>query len=272
MPWRSITLPNGSSIPQIAFGSAPRRSEGAQVKSVDNLTHAIRSGFRHIDTAQQYGNEDFVGAAIQASGLPRHELWITTKWSDGNKSPEESCRVSLSKLGLDYIDLYIVHHEWTCQGDFAGSWRRMEDLAEKGLVRNIGLSAFGLEKTREILQHCRIKPAVNMILFHPNVLKDTLPLLACMKQHGIALGAYSVCKPLWQDSQSSLLPALEDIAGRYQATADQILLSWARAKDAIIFTSSTSNERMQGYMQAGDVILDDEDVRRIDRAGQNIRI
>ena len=89
----------------------------------------------------EYGNEESVGEAIRASGIPRDQFWITTKWSDGAISVRESCQASLKKLGVDYIDLYMVHHEWTCNGDPVGAWKQMEEMVDEGFVRNIGLSA-----------------------------------------------------------------------------------------------------------------------------------
>ena len=156
MPWSAITLSDGNIAPAIAFGSASRRSPGAENKSVDHLLGALGSGFKHLDTAQreslvnltftsecilEYGNESDVGQAIRESKLARDEIFITTKWSDGSMPARQACEASLKALGVKYIDLYVIHHTWTCNGDIAGAWRQMEEIKEAGLASSIGLSA-----------------------------------------------------------------------------------------------------------------------------------
>lgn len=137
MPFHDVKLNDGRSIPAIGFGSwkIPRDQATSQTDQ------AIEVGFDHIDTAQVYYNEEEVGQAIKESGLSRKDIWVTTKWSgvDG-KGPTQSCHESLEKLGLDYIDLYLIHSPRLVQGDYRGKWEEMEKLVKDGKVKSIGVS------------------------------------------------------------------------------------------------------------------------------------
>nr|XP_031858645.1 uncharacterized protein CI109_006025 [Kwoniella shandongensis]KAA5525717.1 hypothetical protein CI109_006025 [Kwoniella shandongensis] len=269
MTWARIRLSDGHTAPGIAFGSATRRSTGATSKSVTHILTALKNGFVHLDTAQQYGNEGDVGEAIRQSGIPREQLFITTKWSEGDMSPRQACEESLKQLGTDYIDLYVIHHTWTAKPDIKTAWRAMEELQQEGLVRSIGLSAFGYDEVKAILEDCKVKPAVNMIMLHPSVLSETQPLLDLMAENDIVPGGYSSLKPLWDDGAGSTVrETASDIAQALHRSPEHVLLRWCAAKGAIVYTSSTSLERIESLIPAGDVEISSEHVKKLDEAGR----
>ncbi|WWD15580.1 hypothetical protein CI109_100002 [Kwoniella shandongensis] len=249
MTWARIRLSDGHTAPGIAFGSATRRSTGATSKSVTHILTALKNGFVHLDTAQR---------------IPREQLFITTKWSEGDMSPRQACEESLKQLGTDYIDLYVIHHTWTAKPDIKTAWRAMEELQQEGLVRSIGLSAFGYDEVKAILEDCKVKPAVNMIMLHPSVLSETQPLLDLMAENDIVPGGYSSLKPLWDDGAGSTVrETASDIAQALHRSPEHVLL-----RCAIVYTSSTSLERIESLIPAGDVEISSEHVKKLDEAGR----
>ena len=182
----AIALNDGARIPQLGFGVfqiEPARTAKA-------VTAALEIGYRHIDTAYVYGNEADVGWAIRESGIPRDQIFVTTKlWNDqqGFDAARRAFQVSLRRLGLEYVDLYLLH--WPVGGKRLDSWEALEGLHSEGLARSIGVSNFLVHHLEELLDHCDRRPAVNQIEAHPLLLQDEL--VAYAKEKGIHLTAYS---------------------------------------------------------------------------------
>ncbi|RXK37498.1 oxidoreductase [Tremella mesenterica] len=264
MPFHTIKLNDGTEIPEIFFGTwkVPKQVCTSEVDQ------AVDIGFDGIDTAQVYGNEEEVGNAIKQLGLPRKDLYITTKWSgvDG-KGAKQSCEESLEKMGISYIDLYLIHHPRLSGNDIPGSWKEMEALQKEGKVKSIGVSNFNIVQLGEILATCTIKPVVNQILLHPYVIATTTPLLEYMKTQNIVPEGYSTLIPLTSRPGGPVDEPVNAIAKRLGAKPEQILLAWSKAKGAIIVTTSSKKQRLEGYLDVGDIDLTDEDVAAIDKAG-----
>ncbi|ODN78185.1 hypothetical protein L198_07974 [Cryptococcus wingfieldii CBS 7118] len=273
MPFTQVTLNDGHTIPGIGFGTwkVPNEVTAAQV------TQALEAGFRHIDTAEIYGSEAQVGQALSSTlstlssptaSLKRKDIYITTKWFNiSNRTPRQSLLLSLQNLGLDYVDLYLVHQPFLVKGDFEGVWREFEGLKEEGLARSIGVSNYTKEQLEQTLASATTPPAVNQILLHPYVISKQGPLLAYLAEKNIVAEGYSSLVPITSKKGGPLDGVLEEIAGRLQKTPGQVLFGWSKAKRAVIVTSSSKKDRLESYLAVGDITLTDEDVRSIDEAG-----
>ncbi|KAJ9098979.1 hypothetical protein QFC20_005797 [Naganishia adeliensis] len=265
MPFKTIKLNDGRQIPEIGFGTwkIPQDVTSQQVQQ------GIEVGFDHVDTAQVYRNEVEAGQGIRDTGLKREQLWITTKWSGVDDKPvRQSCLESLEKLGVDYVDLYLIHSPRLCKGDIAGTWAQFELLKKEGLVKSIGVSNFTVDDLKTLLKTAKIKPVVNQILLHPYVIKQQTPLLEFMQDHDIAPEGYSSLIPLTSRTGGPVDKPVADIGKRLKVEPEQVLLAWSRAKGAIIITTSSRKDRLERYLAVGDIHLTDEDVDAIDRAGK----
>ncbi|KAI0261214.1 Aldo/keto reductase [Gloeopeniophorella convolvens] len=265
MPWPSIKLNDGHTIPSIAFGTW---RTGSGQDPIDQVDRALSVGFSHIDTAQAYGNEEEAGIALRESGLARKDVFITTKYSgrDG-LGIEGSIRSSLRKLGVEYVDLYLIHDPSLVQSDIPAAWTEMEELKKAGLVKSIGVSNFEIEHLEVLLASAKIKPAANQILLHPYVYAHQAPLIAYCAQHGIVTEGYSALIPITQLPGGPLDAPLLEIAKRFDATTDQVLLAWVKAKGAVAVTSSSKKSRLEGYLTAADLELTSDDIVMLDAAG-----
>ncbi|KAI0330641.1 Aldo/keto reductase [Cubamyces sp. BRFM 1775] len=265
MPWDLIKLNDGTSIPSIAFGTW---TLGGGAQATDYVEQAISIGFSHIDTAQAYRNEEEAGKAIRESGLAREDLYITTKFSgrDG-LDIETSIKNSLNYLGMDYVDLYLIHHPRLATPDIPTAWAKMEKLKQDGLVKSIGVSNFGVADLQILLASAKVKPAANQILLHPYVHARQLPIIEFGNAHGIVSEAYSVLIPLTHLPGGAVDKPVNDIAGRLNVKPEQVLLAWAKSKGVVVVTSSTKEERLEGYLAAADLALTADDVAAIDAAG-----
>ncbi|KAI0826685.1 Aldo/keto reductase [Trametes gibbosa] len=265
MPWDLIKLNDGTSIPSVAFGTW---TLGGGAQATDYVDQAISVGFSHIDTAQAYRNEEEAGKAIRDSGLPRKDLYITTKFSgrDG-LDIETSIQNSLKFLGVDYVDLYLIHHPGLATPDIPTAWAKMEKLKKDGLVKSIGVSNFGVADLQILLASAKVKPVANQILLHPYVHARQLPIIEFGKVNGIVSEAYSVLIPLTHQPGGPVDKPVGAIATRLGVKPEQVLLAWAKNKGVVVVTSSTKKERLEGYLAAGDIELTVADVAAIDAAG-----
>jgi len=244
MPFSSIPLSDGSKIPSIAYGS----SRISLDETPGQIEQAIEVGFEHIDTAQAYGNEREVGKGIKESGLARKDIWVTTKWSGvDNLSARQSCEGSLDELGLEYVDLYLIHSVRVCNGDIPGAWRQMEELYKLGYAKRIGVSNFSIANLQEVLDMCTIKPVVNQIMLHPNVYHGTASLIAFMVQHSIAAEGYSPLQPLREDNPSPLVKVVDQIAAQKECQPEQVLLAWIKSKGIVAITKSSKKRAPRGH-------------------------
>ncbi|RDB16633.1 NADPH-dependent conjugated polyketone reductase C1 [Hypsizygus marmoreus] len=265
MPWDIIKLNDGHTVPSIAFGTWKL---GNGQGPTDQVDQALSVGFAHVDTAQAYRNEAEAGIAIRESGLARKDIFITTKYSglDGLDIPT-SIQNSLKNLGVTYVDLYLIHHPRLAIPDIPTAWKQLEDLKEQGLVKSIGVSNFGVTELEILIASAKIKPAANQILLHPYVFARQAPIIEYGAKHGIVTEAYSALIPITTNPGGPLDGPLYDIAKRLDATADQVLLAWVKAKGAIAVTTSSKKYRLEGYLRAGDLQLTSDDISALDKAG-----
>ncbi|EGN97556.1 hypothetical protein SERLA73DRAFT_184304 [Serpula lacrymans var. lacrymans S7.3] len=265
MPWDLIKLNSGYSIPSIAFGTW---TLGNGQGPIDQVEQALDTGFNHIDTAQSYRNEGEAGTALHESGLARSDVFITTKYSgtDG-LGIATSIQNSINNLGVSYVDLYLIHSPRLAVPDIPTAWEQMEKVQKDGLARSIGVSNFGVSELETLLASASIKPAVNQILFHPYVYQQQLPILEYAAKNNIIIEAYSALIPVTRQPGGPLDKPLSELASKFGATPDQVLLAWVKAKGAVAVTTSSKKARLQGYLAAGDISLSEEDIAAIDAAG-----
>jgi 2,5-diketo-D-gluconate reductase A len=263
-----ITLNDSTTIPQIGYGTLnvpPDRSGSAQAtaETARIVGLAIQAGYRHLDTAQMYGNETGVGRAIAESGLPREQLHVTTKLGNGNHRPDDvrrSFEASLDKLGLDQVDLFLMH--WPLptlyDGDYVSTWQAMTELVKDGRLRTVGVSNFHAEHLDRVIGDTGIVPAVNQIEVHPYFRNDAAR--AASARHGIVVEAWS---PLGQGT------VLNDrvigrIAHDLSAAPAQVILRWHVQHGHIILPKTMTQDRMRENLEAFDLTLSAEQMAAID--------
>jgi len=247
----SVKLNNGVEIPQLGFGVFQVPPEQTQ-RAVEA---ALEAGYRHIDTAAAYRNESGVGAAIKASGLARQDLFITTKLRNGEQA--EARRAfgnSLRELGLDYVDLYLIHWPVPSQNLYVQAWRELERIFADGGARAVGVSNFLPEHLDAVLAAADTVPAVNQIELHPTLQQPAVA--AKTREHGIAVEAYS---PLGQ-GEDLAARAVTELAAAHHATPAQIVLAWQLAQGNIAIPKTVSPERMAENLGALDVSLTEEEL------------
>lgn len=262
-----ITLNNEVQIPQFGLG-VWQAKEGGEVELA--VKTALDAGYRLIDTAAIYGNEVGVGMAVKGSGLPREDLFITTKlWNDsqGYDSTLRAFDESLAKLGTDYIDLYLIHWPMPRNGTFIESWQAMERLYQDKRVRAIGVSNFKPEHLRKLLEAANIVPAVNQIELHPKL--QQLETREFCEQQGIRVESYS---PIMRGSELLDDPVLVSLADKYQKTPAQVVLRWHIESGLIVIPKSVTPARIQENIAIFDFELDDEDMAAIASMNEERRI
>jgi 2,5-diketo-D-gluconate reductase A len=259
----TVTLNNGLEIPQLGFGVFQVPPEETQ-RIVED---ALEAGYRHIDTAAAYRNEAGVGAAIAASGIAREELFITTKLRNGEQgATEEAFGNSLKALGLDYVDLYLIHWPVPSQALFTGAWKQMEKLYANGLMRGIGVSNFLAEHLDSLLSVSDVVPAVNQIEIHPTFQQQDLA--AKSRSLGIAVEAYS---PLGQGADLNAAP-VQSMAAKYGVSAAQIVLGWHLAQGTIVIPKSANPVRMRENLDAVGVTLSAAELAELSSLESGARI
>ena len=246
------SLADGNSIPLVGLGvwQVPDGPE-----CVNAVRAALEVGYRHIDTAQAYGNERSVGQGLRDSGVPRDEVFITTKFYPARRDPVAEIEQSLQRLGIDHVDLYIIH--WP-QGGPTWAWPAMERARELGHTRSIGVSNFDAGELKQLAATATVAPVVNQVQFGPYAYRSAL-LDAC-RRHDIALEAYSTLgtgRHLTSDT------AIQ-IAQRHGRTPAQVLLRWCVQRDIPVIPKSTHRERIAENGQLFDFELSDEDMAQLD--------
>jgi diketogulonate reductase-like aldo/keto reductase len=249
---RARVLADGNEIPLLGLGvwQVPHGPE-----TENAVRWALELGYRHVDTAQAYGNEESVGRALRDSGEPREEVFITTKFDPGQQDAEAEARLSLERLGVDLLDLYIIH--WP-QGGPTWAWPGMEAAQERGYARSIGVSNFSVSELDELMSVARTPPVVNQVQFSP--LENRRKLLQACEQHNVALEAYS---PLGTGRHLSD-QRVRQIAERAGRTPAQVLLRWCVQRDLVVITKSTHRDRIGENAQIFDFALSDEDMAALD--------
>ncbi len=254
----NITLNDGNSIPQLGFGVFQIEPD----ETAEAVGEALRIGYRHIDTAEMYGNEREVGEAIHASGLDRGDLFVTSKLNNAFHEPDDARRAfeeTLSELGFDYVDLFLIH--WPLptlyDGDFISTWQTMEEFKADGRARSIGVSNFQTEHLERLASETDTVPAVNQIEVHPYFTNDAVRRYG--QEHGIATEAWS---PI---AQGGVLEdhTITEIAEKVSKTPAQVVLRWHIQRGDIVFPKTVTPERMRENFDIFDFELPDDDMAAI---------
>ena len=260
----TLVLNNGQAIPQLGFGVF-------QIDPADTrraTLAALEVGYRHIDTAEMYGNEQGVGEAVRESGLDRSEVFVTSKLNNGFHKREDALAAfdtSLSTLGLDYLDLFLIHWPLPAVGDFVETWKALEEMHASGRVKTIGVSNFQQHHLQRLFDETGTVPAVNQIEVHPYLTQDDLR--AFNTAHGIATEAWS---PI---AQGKVLgdPVITAIADRVGRSAAQVTLRWHLQRGDIVFPKSVTRSRVEENFALFDFELTADDVAAITALNRNER-
>ena len=258
-------LNNGVEIPVLGLGVFKAR-DGKE--TVDAVRMALQAGYRHIDTAAAYGNEESVGRGLKESGVPRGEVFITTKlWNDDQRKgrQREAFETSLKNLGTDYIDLYLIH--WPVAGVYKQSWKVMEELSRAGRIRAIGVSNFQAHHLDDLVKDATVTPAANQVECHPRLTQK--PLAAYCQKLNIAIEAWS---PLGGEGGDLLKdPALKAIGERYGKSIAQVIIRWDLQRGIITIPKSVRQERIISNAAVYDFELTADDMARIDAMNEDRR-
>jgi 2,5-diketo-D-gluconate reductase A len=255
-----IALNDGNSIPQLGLGVFKLPADDtARV-----VAEALELGYRHIDTAQMYGNEAGVGDATAASGLDRGEVFVTTKLNNGNHRPDDARRSfeqSLATMGLDYVDLFLIHWPQPSRSSdgYVAAWKTLEEFKSDGRARSIGVSNFEIEHLERLAAETETVPAVNQIELHPYLGNDEVR--AWGEQHGIATEAWS---PIARGGDVLRHATVTEIGEAHGRTPAQVVLRWHLQRGTIVFPKTSSSERLRENFALFDFELAPDDVARID--------
>ncbi len=253
---KSVKLNNGINMPMVGFGVFQVSDEETEKAVLE----ALKAGYRLLDTAAVYGNEAGVGRAIKASGIPREEIFVTTKlWiqrENGYENTKKALEDSLNRLGLDYVDLYLMHQPF---GDVHEQWRAMEDLYKAGKARAIGVSNFHMDRLMDLITCHEIIPAVNQIETHPFYQRDAE--IAFHQELGVVQQAWG---PLAEGKFEIFSnPILTQIAQKHGKSVAQVVLRWLNQRGVAIIPKSVKVERMIENREIFDFALDNEDLAQI---------
>jgi diketogulonate reductase-like aldo/keto reductase len=249
---RTRVLADGSAIPTLGLG-VWQVPNGPECENA--VRWALELGYRHVDTAQAYGNEESVGRALRDSGVPREEVFITTKFYPAHGDPAAEAEKSLRRLAVDQVDLYIVH--WPQKGP-TWAWPGMEEARRRGYARSIGVSNFSARELEQVMAIATTAPVVNQVQFSPFEYRRAL-LEACVERH-VVLEAYS---PLGTGRHVSN-PAVAKIAALVGRTPAQVLLRWCIQRQTVVIPKSTHRERIEENAQLFDFALSDDDMAALD--------
>ncbi|MFB7739454.1 aldo/keto reductase [Streptomyces sp. NPDC056112] len=261
-----IILNNGVEMPQLGFGVWQVPDDEAERA----VATALEAGYRSVDTAAIYGNEEGTGKAIAASGIPREEVFVTTKLWNSDQGYDSTLRAfdaSLAKLGLEYVDLYLIHWPTPARGKFVDSYKAFEKLHAAGRIRAIGTSNFLPEHLERLIAETSVIPAVNQIELHPHLQQH-----AAREYHaeqGIATEAWS---PLGQGKGLLEVPAIVAIAQKHNCTPAQIVLRWHLQLGNVVIPKSVTPSRIRENIEVFDFSLDDEDLAAISALNEDRRL
>ena len=250
-----VTLSNGVKMPQLGYGVYQVDKEECERCVLD----ALKVGYRHIDTAQSYFNEEEVGNAIAKSGVPREQIFLTTKvWVEhyGYDETRKSVLESMRKLKTNYIDLVLLHQPFS---DYYGAWRALEDLYAEGVIKAIGVSNFYPDRLVDICSFARIKPMVNQVETHPH--NQQIEAHEWMKKYGVQHEAWAP----FGEGRGGMFeePLLVEIGKKYGKTAAQVILRWDMQRNVVAIPKSTHIERMEQNFDIFDFELSEEDMAKI---------
>ncbi len=257
-------LNNGVQMPWLGFGVF-KVQKGEEVEK--SVTWALETGYRSIDTATIYGNERGVGKALRESGIPREEIFLTTKVWNADQREKRTLAAfeeSLERLDTDYVDLYLIH--WPVKGYYRETWKVMEEIYHSGRAKTVGVSNFLVHHLQDILKESNLVPAVNQVEFHPCLVQPEL--LNFCKEHKIQLEAWS---PLMRGEILSV-PEVNTLAEKYQKTSVQIVLRWDLQHEVVTIPKSVHKDRIEANTHIFDFELSDEEMTLLDALDADRRI
>jgi 2,5-diketo-D-gluconate reductase A len=251
----TVKLNDGVEMPVLGFGVFQIPADQTAQAVID----ALETGYRSLDTARSYMNEEAVGSGIAASDVPRQEMFITTKlWVEdqGEQKARRAFEASLKRLGLDYVDLYLIHQPF---GDYYGSWRAMEKLNSEGLARAIGVSNFYPDRLIDLIEHNEVAPAVNQVECHPFFQRADYQDL--MRQRGVQIESWGP----FAEGRNNLFtdPTLTEIGAAYGKSVAQVVLRWLTQRGVVVVQKSVRSERMRENFDVFDFELTGEEMSRI---------
>ena len=262
----SVTLANGVRMPRLGLGTW-QSAEGSEVEQ--SVRWALEIGYRHVDTAAIYGNERGVGRAIRDSGVPREEVFVTTKvWNDDQRKGHDAVLrafdESLRRLGTDYVDLYLVH--WPVKGKYKEAWRALEKIYGGGRAKAIGVSNFLVHHLADVIRDAQVVPMVNQIEFHPRLLQREL--MAACRRHNIVQEAWS---PLMK-GKIAHIPQLQELAEKHRKSVAQVVLRWNLQHGIVTIPKSVRRERLEENANLFDFELTADDMAKIDALDRGERV
>ncbi|MEO6082109.1 MAG: aldo/keto reductase [Umezawaea sp.] len=262
----TITLNNGVTMPQLGYGVF----QVPDAETATAVSHAVRAGYRSIDTAAAYGNEEGVAKALAEADVAREDLFITTKLWNSDQGYDAALRafdVSLGKLGLDYLDLYLIHWPTPARGLYVDTWKAFAKLLADGRVRSVGVSNFQPEHLLQVIDATGVVPAVNQVELHPHLTQESLR--AFHAEHGVVTEAWS---PLGQGKGLLGDPAIAEIAARYDRSAAQVVLRWHLQLGNVVIPKSVTPSRIAENLDVFDFTLADADVTALSALNQDKRV
>ncbi len=260
-----ITLNNGLRAPQLGYGVWKIPNEEAE----NAVVQALETGYRLIDTAKIYGNEVGVGQALAKSSLAREEIFLTTKVWNADQGYETTLKAmdeSLEKLGLDYVDLYLIHWPTPKYDTYVETYKALEKLYKDGKTKAIGVCNFDIDHLQRIMDECEIVPAVNQVECHPYLQQKELKQFC--KEHGIYLEAYS---PLMNGTKVIEDPVIQEIAEQHGKTPAQVILRWHLQTDVMVIPKTVTPSRMKENLNVFDFALTEKDMEKIASLDRNER-
>ncbi|KEF63872.1 alcohol dehydrogenase [Exophiala aquamarina CBS 119918] len=270
-----LKLPDGNKIPFIGYGTgtawykADANSPKDQ-KLIDAAKVAISTGYTHLDGAEIYNTEEELGQAIKESGVAREKLFVTSKVIANIEDIPGAIDTSLKKLGLDYVDLYLIHEPFWAKGDeraLQQKWAQMEEVAASGKAKSIGVSNYLQPHLDAILKTAKVRPAINQIEFHPYLQHGDL--LAYHRIKDIKVSAYGPLLPMTQGAGGPLDPLLESLAKKYAVSRGEILLRWVIEQDVVAVTTSSKEQRLSDYLRVFTFKMTPKEVEEISEVGRS---
>ena len=261
----TLVLNDGKRMPQLGLGVWQVSDDQA----VEVVSDALKAGYRAVDTAAIYGNETGVGTALRASGLPRSEVFVTTKVWNTDHGYDQTLRAmesSLERLGMDYVDLYLIHWPTPSQDRYLETWRALERLRSEGMARSIGVSNFKIPHLERLLANSEVVPAVNQIELHPYLQQPDMR--AFHAEHGIATESWS---PLAK-RQIVGDPVVGELAAKYGKTPAQIVIRWHLDSGLIVIPKSVTPSRLRENLAVMDFRLEPGDMARLAELDQGRRV
>ncbi|OJD29091.1 alcohol dehydrogenase [Diplodia corticola] len=272
-PIPSLKLNDGNSIPMLGYGTGTawyKSGDESQIDRslVESTKVAIKLGYTHLDGAEMYKTEPELGMAIKESGVPRERLFVTTKVYANIKDIKAAIKLSLKKLQLDYVDLYLIHAPFFAKSDeeLQAKWKEMEEVQAAGLAKSIGVSNYLPQHLEATLKTATVVPAVNQIEFHPYL--QHAPLIAFHKQHGIATQAYGPLSAATKAKPGPIDDFSAALAKKYAVSEGEIALRWCIDQDVVPITTSSKEQRLSDYLRAATFKLTPAEVKELKESGE----